>query len=167
MNSETNQAAGRRWAWAPVLLLGSMLSGLATLTYIAVDDPHFALEPNYYDKAVHWDQARTAAQQSHQTGFRAELAPLLESGGVAELRLQLRDRNGAPVVGATVAVEAFPNAYAARVARTTLREVAPGTYAAQLHGAAPGLWELRLSATSASRHFQQIFRRDITKRGAA
>ena len=167
MTSEPIRTSGKLWAWVPALLLGSMLSGLGTLTYIALDDPHFALEPNYYDKAVHWDRARAAAQRSRETGLSVEVAPLVEHDGVASIVLELRDREHRPVAGAALLLEAFPNAYANRVERLRLREVSPGTYAGELHGAVPGLWELRLTATSATSHFEQVLRRDVSKGGAA
>lgn len=167
MKSESIRTSGKIWAWVPALLLGSMLTGLGTLTYIAVDDPHFALEPNYYDKAVHWDRARAAAQRSADTGLRVELAPLVERSGVAAIVFTLRDRAQQPVTGATLVLEAFPNAYASRVEHLRLREVSPGKYSAELHGALPGLWELRLTATSAGLHFEQVLRRDVSKGGAA
>jgi len=167
MNSQSTQSSRSLWAWVPAVLLGSMLVGLGVLTYIAVDDPHFALEPNYYDKAVHWDQARAAARRSSETGFQLKVAPLLAADGVAPLELELRDRAGNAVQGAEVTVEAFPNAYANHVQRVTLREVTPGRYRAELRGAVLGLWELRLTATSGGARFEQVLRRDMDKRGAA
>jgi nitrogen fixation protein FixH len=166
MKPKAIRNSGNVWAWVPVMLLGSLLSGLGVMTYLALDDPHFALESNYYDKAVHWDRARAAARESNATGFSLELAPLLEASGVTEVSLTLRDRDGKPVQGAAVELEAFPNAYASRVARLSLREVAAGKYTAELRGAVLGLWELRVSATSGTAHFQQVLRRDLSKRGA-
>ena len=167
MKSESTRNSGSMWAYLPALLLGSMLAGLAVLTYIAVDDPHFALEPNYYDKAVHWDRGRAEARRSRETGFSVELAPLVEHQGVATVELTLRDRASQPVAGANLMVEAFPNAYATRVERVRLREVSPGKYVGELRRAVPGLWELRLNARAGNADFQQIVRRDVTKRGAA
>jgi len=142
-----------------------MLVGLGTLAYIAVDDPHFSLEPNYYDKAVHWDRARAQAQDSVATGFRAAFAGPLEASldGRVELRLAVMDRQDRPVLGATVALEAFPNAYATRVERITLKETAPGVYAGALSRATLGLWELRLDVTQGSLRFHDVLRLDIVK----
>jgi hypothetical protein len=160
--------AEKFWAWLPALLLGAMFVGLGTMAYVAIDDPHFALEPNYYDKAIHWDDAQARAQSSSKTGLSAELAPLaIGQGGDVSVELRLSDREARPVAGAVVALEAFPNAYASRVQRLLLQETAPGVYRGNLRGAAVGLWELRLSATQGALRFQQVLRRDVARKDAA
>ncbi len=163
-----NSSGPSRWAWVPVGLLSAMFLGLGTLTYIAVNDPHFALEPDYYDKAVHWDRAQALARESASTGLKVTVDPLLRaSDGSVALRLSLVDREARPVVGASVAVEAFPNAFASHVERPALSEVAPGVYAGRIPRAVLGVWELRLTATSGALRFQQVMRQDITKGDAA
>ena len=71
--TKTSVAAGSGtfWAWVPATLLGAMLLGLGTMAYIAIDDPSFALEPNYYDKAVHWDRSQAEARSSQALGLPA------------------------------------------------------------------------------------------------
>lgn len=161
--------AGRVWAWVPALLLGSMLVGLGTLVTIAVDDPHFALEPNYYDKAVHWDRARAEASASEALGLTLSLAPALyrEADGSVELELAISDRGGAPFARAQVEIEAFPNAYASRKQHLQLQEVAPGRYRGKLEQGLLGLWELRVGLTRDADRFHHDLRRDVLKRGAA
>jgi nitrogen fixation protein FixH len=146
-----------------------MLLGLGGMTYLAVDDPGFSLEPNYYDKAVHWDRAQAEARASEALGYRVELAePLrLRADRSIELELSLVDRQGAPLGGARVEVDAFPNATASRVQRTSLREVAPGRYRATLAQGALGLWELRVSAERDGQRYRQVLRRDVARGGAA
>lgn len=171
MSQETPQTsrAGRVWAWVPALLLGSMLVGLGTLARIAVDDPHFALEPNYYDKAVHWDRARAEANASQALGLTLSLAPTLyrDADGSVLVELAVADRERAPLAGAQVELEAFPNAYASRAQRVTLHEAAPGLYRGKLEHGLVGLWELRVSVTRGADHFRHDLRRDVLKRGAA
>ncbi|HEX2873403.1 MAG TPA: FixH family protein [Polyangiaceae bacterium] len=165
IEASTANQAGRYWAWVPALLLGSMLAGLGTLAYIAIDDPHFALEPDYYAKAVKWDQAQARAAESAASGIRLEvLQPLASDAfGQAELRLRVVDHEQKPLTGARVQVEAFPNAYAANVQHATLQEVTPGVYSCKLARASAGLWELRISIEEGSRHFSQALRQDISK----
>jgi hypothetical protein len=156
--------SARPWAFVPAALLGSMLLGLGTLTYIATDDPHFALEPNYYDKAVHWEQAQAQARRSQASGVAVELlrAPSLEQGQVT-IELRVRDASGAPLGGANVALEAFPNAFANQVTRAGLSEIEPGVYRGALRGTALGLWELRCAVTRGELRFEQTLRADVVK----
>lgn len=165
----STKSSGRFWAWVPAGLLGSMLLGLGTLAYIAIDDPSFALEPNYYDKAVHWDRAQAEARASQALGYRLELGgPLLRAAdGSVEVELTLVDRAGAAVTGADVQVDMFANANAKRIERLSLREVAPGRYRATLRDATLGLWELRCAASQGGQRYQQTLRHDIGKGSAA
>lgn len=168
--SETSAKAnaGSLWAWVPVLLLGSMLIGLGTLAYIAIDDPSFALEPNYYDKAVHWDQSQAARRESDALGLELALAPLtIASDGQVKLELTVNARGGSPFTGAEVRVVAFPNAFASQIAQVPLRETAPGVYTGELRHSVPGLWELRLAVKRGAASFQQVLRRDLSKGHAA
>jgi hypothetical protein len=168
MKDMSNSSPPSLWAWVPVGLLSAMFLGLGTLTYIAVSDPHFALEPDYYDKAVHWDRAQALARESASTGLKVTVDRLIRSSdGSVALRLRLVDRDARPVVGASVAVEAFPNAFANRVERLALSEVAPGVYVGRLPRAVLGVWELRLTATSGTLRFRQVVRQDVTKGDAA
>jgi hypothetical protein len=166
MNDSTPAPAntGSFWAWVPALLLGSMLVGLGTLAYIAIDDPGFALEPNYYDKAVHWDQSQAAGRESDALGLELALAPLtVVKGGQVQLELTVNARGGSPFTGGDVRVEAFPNAFASRIERVALRETAPGVYSGGLPRGVLGLWELRVTLKRGALNFQQILRRDVAK----
>ena len=159
---------GAVWAWVPALLLTGMLLGLGALAYIAMDDPHFALEPNYYDKAVRWDRTQQDARASAALGFHLTLSPVLalSRDGTLEIELRVSDREQGALSAAVVELEAFPNAYASRVERQTLREVTPGIYRARLKGGTSGLWELRFSVAKGELRFYQSVRRDV-QRGAA
>ena len=119
---------GRFWAWVPATLLGAMLLGLGTMAYIAIDDPSFALEPNYYDKAVHWDRSQAEARDSQVLGLRLSLrqAPAVSAQGEVELLREVRDRQARPLPGAAAELEAIPNAFAARLQRISLQEASPG-----------------------------------------
>lgn len=162
--TSTRQGAFSLWAWVPALLLGSMLIGLGTLAYIAIDDPSFALEPNYYDKAVHWDQSQAALRESQALGLELALAPLsIAADGQITLELSVNVQGGAPFADAEVQVTAFPNAFAGQMQQLTLREAAPGRYTGVLPRGVAGLWELRLAVRRGPLRFQQVLRRDAVK----
>jgi len=164
-----NPRRGAVWAWVPALLLGSMLLGLGVLAYIAIDDPHFALEPNYYDKAVHWDRTQREAREGAALGLEVALTkPLaLAVDGALEVEVRITERERALLGPAVVELEAFPNAYASRVERVTLSETSPGVYRARLRGQSRGLWELRFTVAKGRLRFHQSIRRDVVQGDAA
>jgi nitrogen fixation protein FixH len=142
-----------------------MLLGLGVLAYIATDDPHFALEPDYYDKAVRWDRSQREARDSAVLGYQLTLPQTLaqSADGTLGIELHVTARDGLPLSSAVVELEAFPNAYASRIERVQLRETSPGVYRGRLAGRARGLWELRFSVAKDQSRFYQSVRRDVVK----
>jgi len=167
-DSNPTRAARSTWAWVPVMLLSGMFLGLGTMAYLAIHDPHFALEPDYYDKAVHWDRSRAAAQASAASGLGLSLArPLATAAdGSVEVEIRVVDRDKRLVSGARVELQAFPNAYAAQVQTSVLRESTPGVYVGRLEHGVLGLWELRFALTRDEVRFQEVLRQDVVKGGA-
>ena len=43
------------------------------MVYVATSDGSFAVEPDYYQKALHWDDARSAAAENAGLGWTVEL----------------------------------------------------------------------------------------------
>ena len=165
----TSSRAGAVWAWVPALMLTTMFIGLGTMAYVAIDDPSFALESNYYDKALHWDQSQQRARNSRALGLNLALsAPLaLSKSGKVTVQLRVTDRETLAFSGADVALDAFPNAYANRVQRLILREVKPGLYVGELSQGVRGLWELRVIVTQGVLRYDQVLRADVSPGDAA
>lgn len=168
-SSEVSTRAGRVWAYVPLGLLSCMFFGLSTLAYIAIDDPSFSLEPDYYAKAVHWDRSQAQLRENQALGFALAIhqAPLVSPGGRTQIELALTDRAGLAIAGARLEVTAFPNAFATHVERLMLLEVAPGIYRGELKHGVPGLWELRCNVDVGSSHYARALRTDLVKRSAA
>jgi len=167
--NEVSTRAGRIWALVPLGLLTCMFAGLGTLAYIAIDDPSFSLEPDYYAKAVQWDRSQAQLRENEALGFALDVQQpvVVAADGQAAFELRLTDRAGAAISGARLEVEAFPNAFASRVERRLLQEVAPGVYRANLSHGMPGLWELRCHVSVGSSHYARVLRTDLVKRSAA
>lgn len=137
----------RGWYW-PILVVGLLLGGgvapnLVLLAF-ATSDPTFSVEADYYRKGLRWDdylaQERRNADLGWTLGF--ELGPATPAGWVT-LTASLTDRAGAPVNGATVELEAFPNSRATHVVKVGLEQVREGTYVAVFPASRLGLWEFR------------------------
>lgn len=163
-NSEAKaETAGHWWAFVPVGLLGASLIGLGTLVSIAVRDPGFALEKNYYERAVHWDREREQAATNERLGYGVALE-LHEATDGVELELHLTDRGGVALPGARVTIEAFANARSGE--RRVLHLVAgtDGRYRASLGPARQGLWEFRVEVLAEGERFTRVVRADVTPR---
>jgi len=163
----TPASSGRLWAWVPAGILVSLLGAQLTVLHFVLDDPSFALEPDYYKKAMAWDARREAERQSLALGWQSELSvsPTGEASRMM-LRVRLRDLDGSAMSGATLQVTAFANARASGVHESELREISPGVYEGELPSGRPGLWEFRLQAQRGKDTFQQVLRRELATPGA-
>lgn len=151
---------GSWWAYVPVGLLGVLLSIQAVMVTLAVRDPGFALEPEYYRKATEWDQHQQQRLASERLGWHAELNVTGQSGAHT-LTLRLFDAQGQPLQGAQVALDYFHNARAAQRRQVTLPDSGDGTFTTPVELGRPGLWVFRLQATRARDVFEQELRADV------
>lgn len=152
----TPRGRGLGWPIAMGLVL-AITVGVNLLVYrLAAGDPSVAVEPDYYDKAVHWDDELAQRRHNAALGWRSTvtLSPTADGGG--ELRVRLTDSAGAPIHGAAVSAEAFPVARASQVARLDLAAApadAEGGYTAPLAIIRRGRWEVRLAVTHGGERF--------------
>jgi hypothetical protein len=140
-----------------------MLAGLGTMAAIAIRDPGFALEQNYYEKAVNYDAE--IAQRAVNARLDWTLEPSLgaaRAGRGTALALVVHEGSGV-VRGAEVRVTAIRNASASRVLEAPLNETAPGEYRAELPLGNGGVWELRFSIQRGTDRFTQVVRRDVSE----
>jgi nitrogen fixation protein FixH len=135
-------------SWWPIaivaLLAGSAGANIAFLV-IAAHDASFAVERDYYAKALAWDEVIAQEARNRELGWAVSAA--VERGPAARgARLVARviDRAGAPVRGAAVSVDAFPSARASHVVTGALAPAGAGVYTLDLPGARAGVWEVRL-----------------------
>jgi nitrogen fixation protein FixH len=131
----------RLWPGAIFGLIGLNMVVVAVTIYFAANDPSAAVEPQYYQKALAWDDTVKAREASARLGWRAAASV---AGG--ELRITLTDGAGAPLEEARVEVTAYAVARAAERQLLTLSGIGAGEYRApiQLHRA--GIWEFRIEA---------------------
>lgn len=157
---------GRFWSLVPVVLIVAMVLGLGSLALIATDDPSFAVEKDYYKKAVAWDEAREQAAENARLGWKVELST--EPHG-KELRVvaRVKDARGAPIQGAAVALEAFANARASRVVTARLEGAEDQSYRGDVALTQAGLWEFRFSVEARGRRFTEVVRQEVRLGGAS
>jgi nitrogen fixation protein FixH len=137
------------WVW-PAAVVGSLALFVAmylTVIGIAGRDPHFSVEPDYYEKSMHWDETAAQIRANQELGWSVEIEPDAQVGALGDRRLacRIRDRDKRPVRGATVDLITFHHAYAAQRVELALVEESPGVYVGRPRMARPGLWECRLT----------------------
>ena len=152
------------WYW-PFLLVGLLASGVGVNLYFmsrAVSDPSFAVEPDYYAKAIAWDAHQVRARDNAELGWTLALSVMAADPGTGRARVValLVDRDGLPVRGLTVGLEAFHNARASQVVTASLVETAEHAYAADVAVSRPGLWEFRVAAARGTEVFTAVVDQD-------
>jgi len=156
--------SARGWYWPVVivvLLVGSAGANIGFMI-VANRDASFAVEPDYYRKAVEWDRAM--AQEARNTELGWTVSARLEPTAADRARLvaAVRDRAGAALTGADVRVEAFPSARAREIASVALEPGGgAGVYTGLLPSARPGLWELRVQVTRGAEVFTRTLSQDL------
>ncbi len=154
-------ARWRTMLWPGVIiavLLASAGSNIAMM-FVANSDPSFAVEPDYYRKAVTWDARMSEVQSSLQLGWTAEGTLSLDAAGDSgTITIDVRDREGSAVSGAGVHLIALFNARAAERFPLVAVEQSPGCYVARLPARYAGEWEVRVAAIRQSDEFHAILR---------
>ena len=152
----------KRGAWWPIgvsVALATTVAANLWVMRIANDDPSFAIEQDYYRKAIAWDSTLAQGRESarlcwHLTPRMGPIAP----DGRSRLTADLRDATGAPIVGAVVRVTALYVGRASDVHEATLTPSGAGEYATELDARHAGQWELRFDVRAGSAHFTEVAR---------
>ncbi len=149
---------GTGWPIGVVVILAATVGINIVMYRVANDDPSFAIEPDYYQKAVDWDS--TMAQKRQNLALGWQLSPTLAAFTMhngALLRITLRDASGAEIRDAKVKVAAFFNARANDVIDTTLARDSTG-YAVRLPVKHGGVWELQFDVMRGRQRFTSTSR---------
>lgn len=140
--------ASKLWPAALVGVLAITVVANGALYWTASHDRSFAVEPDYYQQAVHWDSSVARSRRSAALGWATEVRLAPPDGGAATLTVTITTRDGLPLDSADVRATLSHNAEGARTFNLTLRPSGPaGRYAARLPSSAQGLWRVDLSAT--------------------
>jgi len=165
---------GRHWPWLLGALLGTAVLANAVLLLKAHDDPSHAVEPDYYRKALAFDETIAQRRRNNALGWSLALEINARPSPYASLlRARLTDRAGAPLHAAELTLEAFHKARGRRRLRARFAARPDGSYQARLPLRRSGLWELRFVVERAGQRFTRTVEREIAvptaarERGAA
>ncbi len=156
-----------RW---PAFIAGALalqvLASLVTI-YVATSNPSYAVEDDYYQKALAWDAKRAQDRDNLKLGWqlRFEVEPATSARDPAVLSAALTDANGLPVDGALLAVEAFHNARADNILSATVSGRGDGRYSASVPITRQGVWEFRFVAQRGDDRFSHTETRYLALEG--
>lgn len=143
--------AGRRWPAIIIGLISLNMCIVAVTVVCAVRDKSFAIEPDYYKKAVEWD--RTARERDRGVAMGWDVAVTLleprQGARLPVLRVSLQGPAVAggtptPMDGAQVQVEAFAQARSGQRVSAAAEGVGGGVYEVEAPVTRGGVWEVRL-----------------------
>jgi len=146
---------GTLWPYIIAGALGIHVIASLVVVFIATSDPSYAVEEDYYQKAMAWNDKRAQDRTNDTLGWDLEFAvePRASSGDEPILEVRIRDAQGEPLTGASVSVEAFHNNRSGDIIRMQLRSVEDGIYRLQAPMERNGRWELRFTVDRDGDHF--------------
>ncbi|HSL16658.1 MAG TPA: FixH family protein [Methylomirabilota bacterium] len=134
----------------PLLIAGALalhVIGSLVMVWIATTDDSYAVEPDYYAKALAWDERRAQEELNAELGWRLEFTVEPAAPGAdPTVRATLTGASGEPITGAQIEVEAFSNVRRDDILTAVLGP-APEGYRAALPMRGNGRWEFRFSVT--------------------
>ena len=142
----------------PAVIIGALaihvVASLVTV-WIATSNPSYAVEEDYYQKAIRWDEKRAQDARNGELAWRLDVDVLPPSvqGDAAVVDLALTGGAGSPLAGAAVAVEAFHNARAHDILRGSTVTDGDGRGSMDLAMERNGVWELRFTVDHGGDHF--------------
>lgn len=137
--------ASRRWPLLVITALAAQMAFGVWMMRVAGSDPNFAIEPDYYARAVHWDETMEQARRDRALGWRAVATLTRTSGQPALLVVSILDSVGAPLLIDSLRADVLPVAHASRTRTLTLARNGD-QWEAQMRDAESGLWETSIHA---------------------
>lgn len=152
---------GMMWPFVIAGALALHVVGSLVMVYFATSNPSYAVEPDYYRKALAWDEKRAQDRYNSELGWRFEFTvEPVAAGQDPILRVELTTTDGQAVSDANVAVEAFANARRDDILTATLSATETG-YETTMPMRRNGLWEFRFTVTRGDELFTYADTRHI------
>jgi nitrogen fixation protein FixH len=150
----------KRWPSIIVTVLVLQMAFGVWMARVAGNDPHHAVEPDYYARAVSWDSTMAQSRRDQALGWRASAEIVRSEGRTATLRITITDSLGSAVTADAVRADALAISHAATITRVTLSPD-HGAYIGQIDSAAAGLWEMQLRAVRGADLFTAKLRAEL------
>ena len=160
---ENNNKKGSYWPW---LLVGLLVSGSSFNLYMvhrALSDPSFAVEKNYYKKALQWDQTMAQKRTNAKLGWaiKANVKPHLKKNKASiKVHAKVVDKSGQVVKDAHVSFEAFHNARSARRFNKDMRRY-NDSHNTTIPTYRQGIWVFQYTVLRGKQRFTQTLRTEL------
>ena len=154
-----------RWALVPVLMLSfTITAAIVILTFAFSDSNVTAVEPDYYRKALAWDDYRKQLAENGVLGWvvTSTFVAGQNDPTLARLELTVADKYGVNIEHARVRVECIPILAANSRISTALQEISAGHYAADVPLRVNGMWEIRATVEAKNHLYCDRFRRHLS-----
>jgi nitrogen fixation protein FixH len=126
---------------------------------LAASDPSFAVEDDYYQKALDWDKQQEQEGLNADLGWRVEIRTEPRPDGRTDLGVRLTDRQNEPILYARVSAQIFAISRSDRRQQSSFSEIGDGWYTSPFAMNRSGRWEIRMVA----KHDEQTFTHDVVK----
>lgn len=147
----------RRWPWIIVGLLAAHTTLMIVFVVIATRDKSFSVDPDYYGKAVHWDDLQAQQRASDALGWHAILRPeeSTDTNGARTIVLELTDSAGSAIPATAVEATYFHHAHGDQVRKVAFAPSASDArqFAVRAPMSHPGMWEFHVTARAGDRLF--------------
>jgi nitrogen fixation protein FixH len=155
--------SGTFWPLFVVVLLGGQVILMLVMAYMATSDPSFAIEPDYYQKGLDWDQSAAQTRENARLGWRVRIEVGDSQGVLGErtVHCTLHDRDRQPLDGADVHLMVFPHARGNQRREIDLAGTGNGVYTGHLRFDREGLWEFRFIVNRGPLTFTQTDVMDV------
>jgi len=149
---------GMGWPIGIVAILVTTMTANIVMMRVAGNDPSFAVEPDYYRKAVNHDSTMAQARMNSALGWSATAAIAFDGAGTPILSVRLVDSAGSLVEDAHLSAVAMFVGRANETDSVALAPGADGSYTARLSRAYAGQWEVRVEARKEADRFTATVR---------
>ncbi|MEQ8850188.1 MAG: FixH family protein [Phycisphaerales bacterium] len=146
--TKPKRRAGLIWALIPVGAFAVQGVVLGVTMSLTSGTGLEAVEPNYYERSLDWDEHAELIRNADRLGWTLEITVGEPSGPLARraVRARLTDASGVPIEDARIELEAFPHAAAGERVRAVL-ESGERARPTELTMRRAGLWEFRAHVT--------------------
>jgi nitrogen fixation protein FixH len=150
----------QRWPTIIITVLAAQMAFGVWMARVAGSDPHHAVEPDYYARAVNWDSTMAQARRDRALGWNAATTLTRATGHAATLQVAIVDSLGAALQMDSLHVEALAIAHAGTIDRMTLAP-AGAAYTGLIADARAGLWEVQVRAVRGADVFTAKLRTEL------